>query len=73
LLTTGTTDPTVGQTGGDKHSSKKIGTTGPTVGQTGGDKHPNKKNGTGPTDGQTEDLLFQSFYWSAYHLQFDQQ
>jgi hypothetical protein len=55
----------------DKHSNKMTGTTGPTGGQTGGDKHPNKTTGTsGLIDGV---LLFQSFYWSAYHLQFDHQ
>jgi hypothetical protein len=68
--TTGT-GPTGGQTGGDKHSNKTTGT-GYTGGQTGGDKHSNKKTGTTEFDYQYV-LLFQSFYWRAYHLQFDHQ
>jgi hypothetical protein len=51
---TGTTGPTDGHTGGDKHHKKTTGTTETTDGQTGSDKTPNKATGTtGHTGGQT--------------------
>jgi hypothetical protein len=60
--TTGTTD---GKTGGDKFINKKTETTGTTNGKTRGDKHNIKR-----LEQKELFLLFQSFYWRAYYLQF---